>query len=309
MIRQTTRLDHEQRIEDAIHYILHHLEEPIDPRSLADHVCLSRFHFHRVFQALTGETVGEMVRRLRLEQAARRLSASRAPIRILAIESGYATHEAFIRAFRAAFGCTPSAMRRRRYEGSLPSPNGVHGHGPLRVRFVPIQGETEMQVEIRELPPRRAICMAHSGPYFMIGQTFDRLVRWMQEQNIPLGPAIALYYDDPDTTPAAELHSHAGVLVPDDFVRADPAVETLTIAGGLYAVGTHLGPYDGLPNSWSDLLTKWLPTSGYAFGDLPGYELYLNSCAEVAPEALRTEMCVPIRVPRPDASSTEGDTL
>jgi AraC family transcriptional regulator len=100
-------LDHEQRIEEAIGYIVANLDEPIDLRDLADHVCLSRFHFHRVFQALMGETVGDIVRRLRLERAAIRLRTSDTPITELAFEAGYATHEAFIRAFRAAFGCTP----------------------------------------------------------------------------------------------------------------------------------------------------------------------------------------------------------
>jgi AraC family transcriptional regulator len=164
-----------------------------------------------------------------------------------------------------------------------------------------------MQVEVRELPPRRAVCMAHSGPYFMIGQTFDRLMRWMREQDVPFGPQVALYYDDPDTTPASELHADAGVLVPDDFVCTDPAVHSLAIAGGLYAVGTHVGPYDGLPHAWSDLLAKWLPASGYTFGDAPGYELYINNCTEGAPDALRTEICVPVRVPLPSASDIEGE--
>src|SRR5580698_8818879 len=105
-MRRRTRLDHELRIEESVRYIVEHLDETIDLRDLADHACLSRFHFHRVFQALLGETVGEMVRRLRLERAGRRLAATKIPITELAFEAGYSTHEAFIRAFRAAFACT-----------------------------------------------------------------------------------------------------------------------------------------------------------------------------------------------------------
>src|SRR6266705_541701 len=90
-MRRQTRLDHEERMEAAIRYIVEHLDEPVDLRDLAEHVCLSRFYFHRLFQALIGETVGELVRRLRLQRAATRLRTSDTPITELAFEAGYAT--------------------------------------------------------------------------------------------------------------------------------------------------------------------------------------------------------------------------
>jgi AraC family transcriptional regulator len=295
-MRRQTRLDHEERIEDAIRYIIAHLDEPIDLRALADRVCLSRFHFHRTFQALTGETVGEVVRRLRLERSATRLRTSRTPITELAFEAGYATHEAFIRAFRAAFGCTPSALRRRlQYEGQLPTPNGVHYGDRLQIRFIRSQGEIVMQVEIRQFPPRKAVCMSHRGPYFMIGQTFCQLGSWLKEAGIAPELTLGIWYDDPDITPVEELRSDAGAFVPDDFVSDDPRVHVVDIAGGAYAVATHIGPYDGLSNAWGELCGKWLPASGHTFGEGSCFEVYLDDCAKTPPAELRTELYVPIK--------------
>lgn len=295
-MRRRTRLDHEERIENAMRYVVEHLDEPIDLRDLADHVCLSRFHFHRVFHALVGETVGEVVRRLRLECAATRLRMSDTPITELAFEAGYATHEAFIRAFRAAFGYTPSTMRRRlTHDGQLPTPNGVHYGHRLQIRFVSSRGETAMQVEIRQFEPRSAVCMTHHGPYFMIGKTFGELGAWLQETGLTAGLQLAIYYDDPEGTPAAELKSDAGAFVPDDFVTDDPRVHIVDVAGGMYAVGTHVGPYDGLPNAWGEMIGKWLPSSGYAFGDSPGFEVYVDCCSTVPAAELRTEICVPVK--------------
>lgn len=298
-MRHRTRLDHEERIEEAVRYIVEHLDEPVDLRDLADRVCLSRFHFHRVFQALTGETVGEMVRRLRLERAAARLGATTVPITELAFDAGYATHEAFIRAFRAAFGCTPSTMRRRlTYDGHLPTPNGLHYGDPVRIRFVASTGEIAMHVEIRELPARKAVCMSHQGPYFMIGRTFGQLGAWLQETGAPSGPGIGIYYDDAEATPPDELRSEAGAFVADDFATDDPRVHIVDVAGGTYAVGTHVGPYDGLSNAWNELVGKWLPSSGYVFGDAPGFEVYLDDCSKTPPAEVRTEICVPVKGPR-----------
>ncbi|HWD40880.1 MAG TPA: AraC family transcriptional regulator, partial [Fimbriimonas sp.] len=69
-MRTRTRLDHEKRIEEAVQFVLDNLGQPLTPAQVADQVCLSRFHFHRVFQALVGETIWDLRRRILLERAA-----------------------------------------------------------------------------------------------------------------------------------------------------------------------------------------------------------------------------------------------
>ena len=124
----------------------------------------------------------------------------------IAFQAGYAIHEAFIRAFRSAFGCTPAAFRRRLvYDGGLPALNGIHYGYKLEIQFVASKGVIAMNVEIREIGPRKAVCISHRGPYFTIGGTFARLGAWIDETHSPSGLGIALYYDDPGATPADEL--------------------------------------------------------------------------------------------------------
>lgn len=229
MKRQTKR-DHEERIIAAIQYILENLDESININQLADRICLSRFHFHRMFQALTGETIGELIRRLRLERSAIHLQTTQTPITELAFEAGYATHEAFIRAFRSAYGCAPSTLRRTlKYNGMLPTPNGVHYGMSLNIRFIEPKGECTVQVEIRQQEPRKAVCIAHKGAYFMIGKCFDELNQWLTANQVQSGPQVALYYHDPDVTPVEELRSYAGAFVPEDFQTDSPEVTVLDI--------------------------------------------------------------------------------
>jgi AraC family transcriptional regulator len=49
-------------------HIQEHLDEALDLEELARVACFSSFHFHRVFAAMTGETIADHVRRLRLLQ-------------------------------------------------------------------------------------------------------------------------------------------------------------------------------------------------------------------------------------------------
>ena len=296
-MKRKTRLDHEERIAEALRFIVEHLDEDISLPELADRLCYSRFYFHRLFQGLLGETVGEVIRRLRLERAANCLRTSKTPITVIAFEAGYATHEAFIRAFRSVFACTPSYMRRKSsYNGLLPTPNGVHYGVMSPIRFIETQGEIGMEVEIRTLESRKIVCMPHTGPYYMIGATFDALAGWLKENQVEVGLTAALYYDDPDVTPVEQLRSDAGAFVPDDFTTNDTRVQVKEITGGLYAVTTHIGHYDGLNSAWGRFVGEWLPSSGYTFPDTPCFEVYLDDCSVTPPAEVRTELCIALKV-------------
>lgn len=73
---------------------------------------VSRHHLAHAFGATTGQPVMTYVRARRLSEAARALADGAGSILDLALEAGYASHEAFTRAFRAQFGVTPEAARR-----------------------------------------------------------------------------------------------------------------------------------------------------------------------------------------------------
>ncbi len=100
------------RLRSVANHIDAHLDKPLCLDQLADIAHLSPFHFERVFHAYAGETPVARVRRLRLAQARHRLErGERGSLLDLALDSGYASAEAFSRAFRASHGMPPSAVR------------------------------------------------------------------------------------------------------------------------------------------------------------------------------------------------------
>jgi transcriptional regulator GlxA family with amidase domain len=88
---------------------------------MARAACFSRRQFHRLTVQMTGETPGAHQRRLRLDRGAWLLLTSRASILDIALETGWESHETFIRAFRARFRVTPSAFRKGRGRTLSPS--------------------------------------------------------------------------------------------------------------------------------------------------------------------------------------------
>ena len=124
---ETTWNDYKERILRVLTHIQEHLDEALDLEELAQVACFSSFHFHRIFAAMTGETLADHVRRLRLERAAMELRSGAKQVIQLALDAGYEAHAAFTRAFKAAYGVSPAAFRRATGPIAIrPAPSGVH---------------------------------------------------------------------------------------------------------------------------------------------------------------------------------------
>jgi AraC family transcriptional regulator len=113
---------------------------------LASRLHLSRYHADRLVSAAAGEPPGALRRRILLERAAYQLVSSREEVLSVALAAGYSSHEAFTRAFKRAYGTTPSAWRRRPTRLQVPAPSGVHFNPPGGIRL-PAEGKvTEMDI-------------------------------------------------------------------------------------------------------------------------------------------------------------------
>lgn len=66
------RNDTERRILRVLDYIHDNPTGDLSLDALADVAAMSRFHWHRVFRAVTGETLAQSVRRMRLNRASPR---------------------------------------------------------------------------------------------------------------------------------------------------------------------------------------------------------------------------------------------
>ena len=278
---------YETRLRRVLDHIYDHLDEPLDIDRLAEIACLSPYHWHRIYQAMYGETVAATVRRLRLHRAAGYLANSSMPIAEVAERSGYSSLQSFSRAFRAVFGIAPAQYRKQ----------GTHS------RFRPaLSGDDQMtirEVVIRHVEPMEILSVDHVGPYMQIGKAFDSLFGWLGKHNLlaPEMRMVAVYFDDPGVVQESALRSKAGVLLPDHVrtsVTVSPPVNVAHVRGGEYAVLRHKGPYSDMRAAYEWLYGTWLVQSGREAADAPVFEEYLNSPKETAPAELLTEICLPL---------------
>ncbi|MEU8247225.1 AraC family transcriptional regulator [Nonomuraea sp. NPDC048916] len=117
------------RLRVLLDTVLATFDQGLDGWQVAGRAYLSRFHFDRLVAAGLGEAPATFRRRLLLERSAWRLSQG-STVTDAGFEAAYGSTEAFSRAFRRAYGRTPTEFGAVRGDFRLPAPNGIHFHPP-----------------------------------------------------------------------------------------------------------------------------------------------------------------------------------
>ena len=227
MTRPQTQASYEARLNRVVDYIYEHLEEDIRPVLLAEIACLSSYHWHRIYVAMRGETIGATIRRLRLMQAADRLANSEMPVRTIAERAGYGAADAFARAFKEAYGKAPADYR------------ATGSHAAFRAASQ-AQDAEGFPVVLETLPAVRCASVAHAGSYMKIDRAMGRLFAALAVRKImtPDQRMLAVFLDDPDLVPVDELRSQASSPMAEDVVLGPPLEDTILRGGSMPGCAT-----------------------------------------------------------------------
>lgn len=283
MSRISANNSYEARLLRVLAYIHDNIDGDLSLNALAEVACMSPYHWHRVFRAVTGETPAEAIRRMRLLKAANKLVNENVSLAEAAEQSGYPNLASFSRAFRSAHGVSPGAFRDK----------GVQ----LAITLRQSSGEYSVYpVSIQNLQPARAAGVLHVGPYQEVGKAFQRLGGVIVSRNLfsHVKGMIAVYRDVPGSRPDAELRAHAAAIIGDEFPDDIEGFEYFDLAGGKHAVMEHKGPYATLAAAYEWLYGKWLPQSGEEPQSEPPIELYVNDPTQTPPDQLRTDIRLPL---------------
>jgi AraC family transcriptional regulator len=241
--------------------------------------CFSPYHFHRIFRALTRETLADFVKRVRLERAVYLLShAPKTTLTDIALRCGFASSSDFSRSFRAHYGVPPRAFdvgsfrdaRREEMQGALLPEEQRH----LLQRLPPGENPDGFAVTLRECPARRVAYIRVMKPYGGgVKEACARMMAWARERGLERGQWLGYQWDDPDIVPLDKCRYDVGLEVPTGTAVSGevgaidfPAMTlaTLELAG---AIDLEMRALD-----W--IFTTWLPNSAYAPAHQPAFEAW-----------------------------------
>jgi len=304
---RNSRSEYESRMHRVIAYIDRHLDQPLDLRTLAEVAHFSPFHFHRIFAAWMGETLGDYLRRRRIEVAAMRLASQpRSTVLNAALSVGFGSPEAFARAFKSRLGCSPTAWRARQSARRTACSNP--GQADSKMSQVPValpaqheaspipHAEVIMNVKLVDRQPVTVAYLRHLGPYGKAIAQFwqDAYFPWALANGLLEQARYGISYDDPSITAEAQCRYDACVEVASDFVVSGGAFKTI-IPGGRYAVLRYSGTGERVVDAWTALLREWLPASGLQLDARPCFEYYpTDAKCDPRTGAFECEICIPV---------------
>jgi len=105
------RTDEYSRVAKVIEYMRSNFGEPLRVMELASQAGLSPYQFEQRLRRIFGLTVGQLIQKIRMENAIAQLRETNAGIASVALACGYSDQSAFTRQFRATTGFSPSVYR------------------------------------------------------------------------------------------------------------------------------------------------------------------------------------------------------
>ncbi len=153
----------------------------------------------------------------------------------------------------------------------------------MKLEFRTTQLDAQPILGIRTTVPTREIGNA-MGPLF--GEVHGYIQRSGQT---PAGMPLAIYHSMPGDTVTLECAIPIG-----SPVAGEGRIQAGELPAGTVATVTHMGPYDNLPGTWSEL-TEWMRSQELEAAG-PPWEVYVTDPgAESDRSKWRTDLFFPVR--------------
>jgi AraC family transcriptional regulator len=300
--------EHRFRINRAIDCIQTNYAKRLNLNELARVACFSRFHFHRIFRSMMGETANEFLKRVRLERAASKLILDQdKSITEIALDCGFSSSQSFAKCFKTYYGITPSLHRSEfnwnKISKMMKSPesndvyNHYRSHRNLSIKKI-MDRKNGMSVKVKNLPSCRLAYLRCTAPFSEgdVDTAFSKLVNWALPRELITKDTLfmGVLWNNPDITPEEKIIYDACITVPRD-IKPDRWVNIQTLPEGKFAVTRCEVEMGHTEEEWVSLTFNWLTSSNYMPDDRPGYEIYYNDPRQHPLKHHILDICQPIR--------------
>ncbi len=268
-------MDYAARVQSAVEFVEDHLDEDISVESVAAHVGLSAYHFHRIFAALLGESVSGYIRKRRLSEGARQLAYGDRPIMEVALSCRFDSQESFTRAFKKMFGTTPGRYRSVGKDKPIP-----HKRRTSLAMITHIETGITMEPKFVTRGEEYVIGMGGGFPeesFHAIHALWGRFIDRRHEiRNAKPGYTLGVCFSQhPDIVKQeGDAFTYIAGLPVTTLADIPAGMVGTTIPASRYAVFTHKGLLSNLPLTISYIWGTWIPKGEYKRRESPDFELY-----------------------------------
>ena len=296
--------DYIKRINNIFIFIDENLDQQLNLETIANIGFYSPFHLHRIFKAITNETINEYITRKRIEKTASILLHKREiTISELSLQYGFNSNSSFTRTFKKFYGINPTEFRKTNPNkfskiGKVESKNGEEV-GMLEEYICNINNhknwiKMKAKIEIKEMPKLDLAFITQIGHNGM-ENAYDKLIKWatpkglLENENLKV---VTIYHDSFKITEPDKVRMSACISL-NEKIEVSGEIGLTTIEKGKFIVGHFEIGINEFEKSWSSLFI-WMNENGYKKADRNPYEIYYNNFNEHPEKISIVDFCIPI---------------
>lgn len=293
-----------KRINNVLTYIDEHLDTELSLHTISSIAHYSPFHLHRLFKAITNETLNTYITRKRIESAAIMLvHHKKLSIAEISNKYGFINDSTFSRTFKKIYGQSPSEFRKSNLDNfskisKVNSNNGKEGFITeeylCNINHLKNWIKMNAKIEIKEMPKMNLAYVTQIG-VDGIEDAFQRIVKWATPKELLAKSnthICRVFHDSFKVTDADKVRMSIGIITAHE-VTVEGEVGLTTIDKGKNIVGRFVIEPKEFEKSWESLFI-WMNENGYKKTDQYPYEIYHNNFNDHPEKKCIVDLCIPI---------------
>jgi AraC family transcriptional regulator len=270
-------------INQSIDYILQHLNDDISVNDVANHFHFSKYYFNRSFKAVTGESVYEFIKRLKLDQSAFEIKREKTKsITNIGMDYGYSSSN-YSTAFQKYHNISPAKFRKSTDVTNMTNPFYPAGLSDFDTFDV-----YDDRIKLQEFPDFLVIYERMIGNYIELKEKWfeflDKYKDYIKADTL----MIERFYDDPAITSLNRCLCDI-CLTTEESCKLD---NVTTVKGGKFAAYCFEGKIEDIFCTVQGIFSVWLPKSGYKMDGRCGLNIYRKIDRERGYVII--DLCIPI---------------
>ncbi|MCK9208328.1 MAG: AraC family transcriptional regulator [Salinivirgaceae bacterium] len=299
------REDYIERINKILIYIDDNLDNSLSLETISKIAFYSPFHLHRLFKAITNETLNGYVTRKRIEKAALLLLHHKEiSIAELSMQYGFNSNSSFTRTFKKYYGVSPIQFRSSNSNnfskiGKAESKNGQETRDIEKYicNIMNLKNWMTMnaKIEIKEMPKLDVAFITQIGENGL-DKAFEKLVKWARPKGLLESKDFRMarvYHDSFKITEPEKVRMSVCILLKEPL-EVSGEIGLTTIEKGKFIVGHFEIEPEDFEKSWSGLYI-WMNENGFQKAERNPFEIFHNNYHEHPEKKSIVDLYIPIK--------------